>query len=57
MSEPTRSDPATEAEQRRTVDKNVDEALQPAADPDFEDETGSGPGSDVRDASGEDARQ
>jgi hypothetical protein len=49
MNEPTRTDAATEAEERRSVDKNVEEALQPAADPDFEDETGSGAGSDVRD--------
>jgi hypothetical protein len=57
MNEPTRKDPATEEEQRRSVDKNSEEAFQPAADPQFEDVTGAGAGSDVRKDSGaEDAQ-
>jgi len=47
MTEPTRTDPATETEQRRSVEKNLEEVVQPAADPHFADATGSGAASDV----------
>jgi hypothetical protein len=46
MSGPLEGDRAEEARQR--IDKDQDEALQPAADPQYEPETGDDPATDVR---------